>query len=247
MTIKISAINRALSDVELDRFTEIAGQYYPDTLPIRDRIETNIRQGAYILIAQQAGECIGFSLSSCERRATPFYSTKIPFIYQRQMYVDRNLLGKKVGVHLQIRVLRKHLGPFWLFRRFGLMSITHNPLIVKNFALYSRYYPNINEPSVPQDISHFAQELAKQVGGETIDDKLRVYGTYKSILNGEDYTWWWREYLASGNTDVDNFVLDSLFRTEEDKVIHSGLTFLMIGYATPMNFIKRFIEIKRNK
>jgi hypothetical protein len=81
-------------------------------------------------IAMAGYRVLGFSMHSCHKERTPFHDRKIPLFHQRLLYVDPLVRHIDLGLGLQIPGLRYQLGLFWLFRRFAVISLTNNPLVL---------------------------------------------------------------------------------------------------------------------
>ncbi len=244
MPLRIREVSAAtLSPTTVATMASIARHYYPPVLDLGVRLEAHLTEGARVLIAEADEEIVGYALSSCERRQTPFHARPIPCVYQRQLFVIPEARGRHVGSRLQIATLRLHLGPFWLWRRFLLFCLTHNPEVVKNYRLFSEYHPRLDSDSVPPAVLTFARQLLPLVGGRMVDAGLRVHGSFKAVLKGEDYGFWWQRYLATGEPGVDAVVQARLFRREGERLVHSGLSLLMIGYSKPGNFLRRYLSL----
>ncbi len=226
----------------MSRLLDIASHYYPTYFDITKMLKHHFDAGGQLQLAVMDGDIVGFSVSSCEIRSTPFHEREIPVIYQRLLYVDTTVRRKLLGISLQIAVLRLHLGLFWLFKRFSLFCITDNPLIVRAFGQYNIYYPNAHiEP--PPEIFSFCESLLPLLDGTALGKNLLVYGTNESTLKDFDYTNWWKKYLASGYTYYDELLLSTAFKTRQGKILHNGALLLVIGYARRLNFVKRFFQI----
>jgi hypothetical protein len=224
------------------RLVEIAKHFYPANFDVSAMIRHHIDAGATTILAMLGKEIVGFSMSSQVTRITPFYKRKIPVLYQRLLYIDPARRKQQIGVRLQIAVLRHHLGIFWLFRRFAMICITDNPLVVRAFGLYKTYYPN-TRTSTPEEIISFGESLLPIVGGSSLDKNLLVHGTNESGLTGLDYTSWWRKFLESGHHRYDDLLLSTVFTQSDGKIVHNGVSMLAIGYATPLNFVGRFAQV----
>jgi hypothetical protein len=203
----------------------------------------HVTPDACIHIAVQIDRIIGFSINSCDYRKTPFREKEIPLIFQRILYIDPVVQHLGVGIRLQVAGLRYHLGPFWLFRRFAVTCLTNNPSIVRAFSQYDLFYPCQQAP-IPVEIHDFCQQLAPAMGFESIDQHLLAYGSNESILDGADYTALWKKFLLSGHHTYDQMILNTVFETRHEKVFHRGALLLVIGYARPMRFIRRYIEVQ---
>ena len=81
------------------------------------------------------------------------------------------------------------------------------------------------------------------MGFTRIDRRLLVYGTNETLLEGEDYSSEWASFLSSGDAVFDQMILESAFSTDNGRVAHSGALLLAIGYARPMHFLRRFMEL----
>jgi hypothetical protein len=81
------------------------------------------------------------------------------------------------------------------------------------------------------------------MGFSRVDRRLLVYGTNESILEGEDYTSEWMNFIQSGHAQFDQMVLNTAFTTTDGKIAHTGALLMAIGYARPMHFIRRYIEV----
>ncbi len=242
--IRIRELEHGPSPEQQATFAQIAQAYYPPQLRMAERIAEHISEGAHARVAEQDGHILGFALSSCRHRQTPFHAHPVPGIYQRQLFVAPDQRGRHLGIRLQIATFRHHLGPFWLLRRFFVYCLTHNPLVVRNYRYFSRYYPRLDDGPVPDPVQAFAEKLLPEVSGQSVDDRLRIHGSFKSVLEGVDYTFWWKTCLETGEARVDRRVLDWLYRRENGRIVHSGLSLLMLGYAEPMQFVKRYAELR---
>jgi hypothetical protein len=240
---KIRRLSICLSEQELDQMTRIAAFYYPNNFDARSMLLEHITWDACIHVAVQSDQIIGFSINSCDYRKTPFCKTEIPLIFQKILYIDPVFQKRGVGIKLQIAGLRYHVGLLWIFSRFTVICLTNNPLILRAFSQYDVYYPR-QEASIPADIYDFCKQLAPAMGFESIDQRLLVYGTNESILDGADYTLLWKKFLFSGHDSYDQMILNRVFNTRDEKVFHRGTLQLAIGYARSMRFIWQFIKVQ---
>ena len=222
---------------------EIIAQYFPRDFDVKSMLLEHLDQDACVHVAQQNEKIIGFSVSSCGYQRTPFYKKTIPLFYQQLLYLDPAVQHKAIGFGLQTAGLRCQLGPLWLFRRFAVICLTSNPQVLRAIHQYNQYYPR-QDDELPQEVYEFCQQLGPIIGFSHVDRCLRVYGTNEMILEGEEYTSQWTSFLLSGHGEYDQMILDRVFVSRNGKVYHSGKLLLAIGYAGPMHFIRRFLEIR---
>lgn len=227
----------------LDELVAIAAAYYPPALNMRAVVSAHIKEGGTFIVARSGSTVAGFSIASTSVMSTPFHAKPIPVIYQREMFVNPLFRGRHVGVNLQIATIRAALGPLWFARRFVLFCGTHNPLILRNFAFFSRAWPDSQGRSL-QDDSGFTGKLLELMHGKTMDANMCVAGTFKQALAGVDYSRWWNRYLRSSYEPYNRIMLERIFSVQQDKLHHRGTTLLVIGYARPFVFVRRYLVVK---
>jgi len=159
---KIRQLDTCLMEQVLDQMTRIAACYYPENFDARSMLLEHVSRDVCIHAAVQSDRIIGFSFNSCDYGKTPFCKAEIPLIFQRFLYIDPVVHQRGVGIKLQVAGLRYHLGPFWLFRRFVVICLTNNPLILRAFSQYDVYYPR-HEAAIPAGIHDFCQKLAPTI------------------------------------------------------------------------------------
>jgi hypothetical protein len=71
-----------------------------------------------------------------------------------------------------------------------------------------------------------------------------AYGTNESTLKGTDCTREWEQFLRSGHDIYDQMILNTVFSGEHNKIIHTGALLLAVGYAKPLHFVRRFIDMR---
>jgi hypothetical protein len=221
----------------------IAGHYYPQGYDTDAMLLGHFTREACVHLALRQDQVVGFSINSCASTLTPFHGKEIPLFYQAALYVAPEFQHHSVGIHLQLAGLRYHLGPFWTFRRFAVVCLTCNPLILRAFSMYNDYYPR-HDREVPPRIHAFCQQLAPMMGFTRIDRGLVARGTNESILEGTDCTLEWEQFLRSGHDIYDQMILNTVFSTEHNKIIHTGALLLAVGYAKPLHFVRRFFEMR---
>lgn len=235
---------RELRQEQLDELIAIAAEYYPAQIEMGEVVKAHLREGGAVIIAHAGHRVAGFSIASEYVLQTPFHGKPIPVIYQREMFIAPIFRKHHVGIALQIETIKSFLGPLWFARRFAMFCGTHNPLIVRNFAFFTQACPNLARTPL-DDRSGFRKVLLDILHGEAVDEHMCVSGTFKSALKGVDYSHWWHRYLCSPYEDYNRLVLESLFDVHEGEVRHRGVTLLLIGYAKPFVFLKRFLVIRR--
>lgn len=201
----------------------------------------HLDQDSCVHVAEQKDKVIGYSVNSCCYQKTPFYKKEIPLFYQRHLFLDPSVQHQAVGLGLQTAGLRYQLGPFWLFRRFAVTFLTSNPQVIRILSLYNEYYPRL-DGALPDKVYAFCQQLGSMMGFSRVDRRLLVYGTNETILDGEDYTSRWINFISSGHEKYDQMLLNTVFRSEDGKIIHTGALLVAIGYARPLHFFRRFLE-----
>ncbi len=202
----------------------------------------HLDQDTCVHVAEQNNRIIGFSVHSFSCRKTPFFGRDLPVFFQRLLYVDPAVQHRAVGLRLQTAGLRYRLGFFWLIRRFVVVCLTSNPQVLRAINQYNEYYPR-RDGALPEPVYAFCQQLGPMMGFDRVDRRLLVYGTNERLLEGEDYSTEWASFLRSGNSEFDQIILQTAFSMKDGKVLHSGALLLAIGYARPMHFLRRFIEL----
>jgi hypothetical protein len=221
----------------------IIAHYFPPGFDVESMLVEHLDQDSCIHVARQENQIIGFSVNSLSYRETPFHKKEIPLVYQRLLYVDPAAQHRAIGLYLQIAGLRYHLGPCWLLRRFAVTCLTSNPQVLRAIHQYNEYYPR-QDDELPQEVYAFCQQLGPAMGFSRVDRRLLVYGTNETTLEGEDYTAGWMNFLLSGHGEYDRMILERVFSTRDGRIFHTGALLLAIGYAKPMHFIRRFLEIR---
>jgi hypothetical protein len=222
---------------------QIIAHYFPRDFDVKSMLLEHLDQDSCIHVAQQKDKIIGFSVNSCGYQKTPFYKEEIPLFYQRLLYVDPAAQHKAIGLGLQTAGLRYQLGPCWLFRRFAVICLTSNPQVLRAIHQYNEYFPR-QDDELTQEVYAFCQQLGPTMGYSRVDRRLLVYGTNETTLEGEDYTSQWMNFLLSGHAKYDQMILDRVFTTRNGRIFHTGALLVAIGYAKPMHFIRRFLEIR---
>lgn len=220
----------------------IVAHYYPRGFDVEAMLVEHLDQDSCVHIAEQKDRIIGCSVNSLSYRKTPFHKQTLPIFYQRLLYVDPAVQHKAVGLNLQTAGLRYQLGFFWLFRRFVVVCLTSNPEVLRAISQYNEYYPR-EDGALPEAVYAFCQQLGPMMGFSHVDRRLLVYGTNEAILEGEDYTSEWTSFLRSDHAGFDQMLLNTVFATRKGRIVHSGAPLMAIGYASPMHFIRRFIEV----
>jgi len=205
-------------------------------------LDEHLDQDTCVHVAEQRERIVGFSVDSFGCRQTPFYRQDLPVFFQRLLYVDPAVQHRAAGLKLQTAGLRYRLGPFWLFRRFVVVCLTSNPQVLRAISQYNEYYPR-RDGVLPESVYLFCQQLGPLMGFTRIDRRLLVYGTNETVLEGEDYSAEWTNFLRSGHTVFDRMILETAFSASNGRVVHSGALLLAIGYARPLHFLRRFIEL----
>ena len=221
----------------------IVAHYFPRDFDVESMLGAHFDPDSCVHIAQQGEKIIGYSVHTCSYRKTPFHNKDLPVFYQRLLYVDPIVQHQAVGLKLQIAGLRYWLGLLWLFRRFVVVCLTSNPQILRAMSLYNEYYPR-QDGALSDEVYAFCQQLGPMLGFSHVDRRLLVYGTNETILEGEDYTAEWMNFLRSGHARFDQMILSTAFAAKNGKIIHTGALLMAIGYARPMHFIRRFIELR---
>ena len=238
----IRRLSKPLPEKEREQIVRIAAHYFPPSFDVESMLDEHLGQDTCVHVAEQGDRIVGFSVHSFSRRKTPFHKQDLPVFFQRLLYVDPAVQHKAVGLKLQTRGLRFRLGLFWLFRRFVVICLTSNPQVLRAMSQYNEYYPR-RDGVLPESVYVFCQQLGSMMGFSRIDRRLLVYGTNETLLEGEDYSSEWASFLRSGHTEFDQMILQTAFSTKNDRVTHSGSLLLAIGYARPMHFLRRFIEL----
>jgi len=220
----------------------IVAHYFPRHFDVESMLAEHLAEDSCVLVAEQDEKIIGCSVNSCSYRKTPFHNKDLPIFYQRLLYVDPGAQHKAVGLKLQTAGLRYQLGLLWLFRRFVVVCLTSNPQVLRAVSQYNEYYPR-QDGALPQAVYAFCQQLGPMMGFSRIDRRLSVYGTNESKLEGEDYTSEWISFIQSGHAEFDQMVLNTAFAARNGKIAHTGALLMAIGYARPMHFIRRYIEV----
>jgi hypothetical protein len=220
----------------------IVAHYFPRDFDVESMLVAHLDQDACIHIAAQKDRIIGYSVNSCSYRETPFHGKELPVFYQRLLYVDPAVQHQSVGLELQIAGLCYRLGLLWLLRRFVVVCLTSNPQVLRLISEYNEYYPR-EDGALPEAVYAFCQQLGPMMGFSRVDRRLLVYGTNESILEGEDYTFEWMNFLRSGHAEYDQMILNTAFSSQNGKIVHSGALLLAIGYVRPMHFMRRFVEM----
>ena len=220
----------------------IVAHYFPRNFDVESMLAWHLDQEPCVHFAEQDDRIIGYSVTTCSYRKTPFYDKDLPVFYQRLLYLDPIVQHQAVGFKLQTAGLRYQLGALWLFRRYVLVCLTGNPEVLRAVSQYHEHYPR-EDGALPQEVYEFCQQLGPMMGFSRVDRRLLVYGTNETILEGEDYTPEWNSFLRSGHAMFDQMILNTAFASKNGKIVHSGALLMAIGYARPMHLIRRFIEV----
>lgn len=220
----------------------IVAHYFPRDFDVESMLAEHLDQDSCVHIAEQKDKIIGYSVNSCSYRKTPFHKKDLPVFYQRLLYVDPIVQHKAIGLALQTAGLRYQLGFFWLFRHFVVVCLTSNPQVLRAISQYNQFYPR-QDGALAEEVYAFCQQLGPMMGFSRVDRRLLIYGTNETILEGEDYTSEWTSFLRSGHAGFDQMILNTALATRNGKIAHTGALLMAIGYARPMHFIWRFVEV----
>lgn len=234
--IKISHCLKKLSGQDVQDMAEIVANYLPDIKLMEEIIRNHMKQANTVRFALYDGKIVGFSVASKYKRMTPFYHRPVNVIFQRMLFLDPSFLYRGIGLQLLSATMKDLLGWLWPLKRMVTFCRTQNPAVAKFMNMFNVVYPQYNQPT-PREIREFAASLLPLLGEESLDENLRLIGTFR-IFSGMDYTAKWDQYFHRRNSNSEKLILNSAFEERGGRVINRGDTILMIGYAKPFNFIR---------
>ncbi len=234
--IKISGRMCDLPDDYIKRMAEICTCYFPDQSLMEEVVRHHLEDADTTRLAWHGQKIVGFSIASKYRMQTPFYHKPTNVLFQRMLYLDPDILYRRVGLRLLSVTLIDLLGWLWPLRRLVTICRTQNPVVARLMNMYEVAYPQAGQP-LPADIRQFAESLLPMLGAEVLDEKCRLVGTLDSF-RGKDYTDIWNRYLHRRNNQYEALMLDSAFTEEKGRIMNNGAFIFMVAYARPMHFIR---------
>lgn len=238
--VKLSSRLTALSDEQIHQMVEIVVNYFPAPDLMEQTIRNHQQEAGTIRLALQQGKTVGFSIASRYTMKTPFYPRRTNVIYQRMLFLQPGLLYRGIGIKLLAATMKDLFGWFWPFRRFVAICRTQNPVVAKIMSLYSVSYPRYNQP-LPDEVRQFEESLLPMLGGEKLDEQSRLIGTLDTFKE-VDYTDIWNKFLHRRNNEFESLMLHSAFEKRGDRIINSGASVLMLGYAKPLTFVRYIVH-----
>lgn len=188
---------------------------------------THLSHSPTIVMAHRDGQLLGFQTYNLYRLQTPFFRTKIPFVFGGLAFQNNQLAGRGLSYRMSRFYMQQTLGRLFFLRRYAFAICTPTPRLIQIMAVQHQLIHFGNGLLTPT-IVQFAQQFMRDVRriNDPIDNRLVIHGK----TTATDITAVWPTLFRASNECYNQLALDAGLIEQQGTIFSlTGKYLLLLG------------------